>query len=132
MMMEMTDFTRIASSTASNVDFAVSNGCITQAEADSLQQKLSSLQSTPASACPSASIPPPPPALPAPMENSDANVPPPPGAGANSIGLQQDPGQERKKSKFGKFWEGGTRQQRTDDSRSVIMSPQRSEPRSLR
>ncbi|SJL18252.1 uncharacterized protein ARMOST_21834 [Armillaria ostoyae] len=85
MMMEMTDFICIASPTASNIDFAVSNGCITQAEADSLQQKLSSLQSTPAPACPSAFIPSPPPAPPASMENSGANIPPPPGVGANSI-----------------------------------------------
>ncbi|KAK0435423.1 hypothetical protein EV421DRAFT_1908710 [Armillaria borealis] len=78
MMMEMTDFTHIASPTASNIDFAVSNGYITQAKADGLQQDLSSLVNT------------------TPMEDSDANIPPPPGAGVNSIRLQQDPDQERR------------------------------------
>ncbi len=42
------------------------------------------------------------------MENSGVNVYPPPRVGANSIGLQKDPGQKMKKSKFGKFWEGDT------------------------
>ncbi|KAK0462821.1 uncharacterized protein EV420DRAFT_1745424 [Desarmillaria tabescens] len=32
-----------------------------------------------------------------------ANVPPPPGSSTNSVGLQQDPGQDGKKSKFGKY-----------------------------
>ncbi|THV02832.1 SH3-domain-containing protein [Dendrothele bispora CBS 962.96] len=32
-----------------------------------------------------------------------ANAPPPPGQGVNSSGLQQDPGQEAKKSKYGKY-----------------------------
>ncbi|KAJ6468465.1 SH3 domain-containing protein [Mycena sanguinolenta] len=31
------------------------------------------------------------------------DVPPPPGGGTNSLGLQQDPEQEKKKSKFGKY-----------------------------
>ncbi|KAK0433221.1 uncharacterized protein EV420DRAFT_1489337, partial [Desarmillaria tabescens] len=35
--------------------------------------------------------------------HSGSNVPPPPGAGTNSVGLQQDPGQDGKKSKFGKY-----------------------------
>ncbi|PBK82473.1 hypothetical protein ARMGADRAFT_946523, partial [Armillaria gallica] len=35
--------------------------------------------------------------------HSNANAPPPPGAGTNSVGLQQDPGQNGKKSKFGKY-----------------------------
>ncbi|SJL08806.1 uncharacterized protein ARMOST_12176 [Armillaria ostoyae] len=35
--------------------------------------------------------------------HSNANAPPPPGAGTNSVGLQQDPGQDGKKSKFGKY-----------------------------
>ncbi|KAK0439174.1 hypothetical protein EV421DRAFT_1713628 [Armillaria borealis] len=34
--------------------------------------------------------------------HSNANAPPPPGAGTNSVGLQQDPGKDGKKSKFGK------------------------------
>ncbi|KAJ7746611.1 SH3 domain-containing protein [Mycena metata] len=34
-------------------------------------------------------------------QGSDA--PPPPGGGTNSLGLQQDPEQEKKKSKFGKY-----------------------------
>ncbi|KAG7441915.1 SH3-domain-containing protein [Guyanagaster necrorhizus] len=34
---------------------------------------------------------------------SSANAPPPPGAGTNSVGLQQDAGQDGKKSKFGKY-----------------------------
>ncbi|KAG6827668.1 hypothetical protein H0H92_010830 [Tricholoma furcatifolium] len=32
-----------------------------------------------------------------------ADVPPPAGAGVNSVGLQQQPGKEEKKSKFGKY-----------------------------
>ncbi|KAG7442784.1 SH3-domain-containing protein [Guyanagaster necrorhizus] len=35
--------------------------------------------------------------------HSSANAPPPPGAGTNSVGLQQDAGQDGKKSKFGKY-----------------------------
>ncbi|KAF9267688.1 SH3-domain-containing protein [Marasmius fiardii PR-910] len=35
--------------------------------------------------------------------HSGVNQPPPPGAGTNSVGLQQDEGQEKKKSKFGKY-----------------------------
>ncbi|KAF5367156.1 hypothetical protein D9758_004008 [Tetrapyrgos nigripes] len=35
--------------------------------------------------------------------HSSANAPPPPGAGVNSSGLQQDPGQDAKKSKYGKY-----------------------------
>lgn len=31
------------------------------------------------------------------------DVPPPPGGATNSVGLQQDPGQEQKKSKYGKY-----------------------------
>ncbi|KAK0433224.1 uncharacterized protein EV420DRAFT_1654854 [Desarmillaria tabescens] len=198
--------THIASQTASNIDFLVANGYVTQTEAAGLQRKLSSLQSTstPApvrsSAVGSSSIPPPPPAAPAPTviqvilwaynldasdpddlsfaagdiitiveetnadwwlgehngcralfpanyvekitapapaartlppvyipptgsrsvppapattqkkeykpfmaAHSGSNVPPPPRAGTNSVGLQQDPGQEGKKSKFGKY-----------------------------
>lgn len=34
---------------------------------------------------------------------SGASSPPPPGTGTNAVGLQQDPGQEAKKSKFGKY-----------------------------
>ncbi len=49
--METTLLTHIASQTASNIDFLVANGYVTQAEAAGLQRKLSSLQasSTPAS-----------------------------------------------------------------------------------
>ncbi|KAJ3716202.1 SH3 domain-containing protein [Lentinula raphanica] len=32
-----------------------------------------------------------------------ANAPPPPGAGTNNVGLQEDAGQDKKKSKFGKY-----------------------------
>ncbi|KAK0190044.1 SH3-domain-containing protein [Armillaria mellea] len=35
--------------------------------------------------------------------HSGANAPPPPGVGTNSVGLQQDPGQDGKKSKYGKY-----------------------------
>jgi hypothetical protein len=35
--------------------------------------------------------------------HQSANAPPPPGGGTNSLGLQQDPEQEKKKSKFGKY-----------------------------
>ncbi|KAL0571389.1 hypothetical protein V5O48_010577 [Marasmius crinis-equi] len=35
--------------------------------------------------------------------HATANQPPPSGAGTNSVGLQQDPGQEKKKNKFGKY-----------------------------
>ncbi|KAJ7583607.1 SH3 domain-containing protein [Mycena floridula] len=35
--------------------------------------------------------------------HSSATAPPPPGVGTNSVGLQQDPGQEQKKSKYGKY-----------------------------
>jgi len=35
--------------------------------------------------------------------HQSANAPPPPGVGVNSSGLQQDPGEEAKKSKFGKY-----------------------------
>ncbi|KAK0227039.1 SH3 domain-containing protein [Armillaria nabsnona] len=35
--------------------------------------------------------------------HSNANAPPPPGAGTNFVGLQQDPGQAEKKSKFGEY-----------------------------
>ncbi|KAK0439180.1 SH3-domain-containing protein [Armillaria borealis] len=202
--METTLLTHIASQTASNIDFLVVNGYVTQAEAAGLQRKLSSLQgsSTPAPASVrsstfrSPSLPPPapaPPALvqakalwaynldasdpddlsfaagdiitiveetnadwwlgehngckalfpanyvekivpapasrtlppayvpptgsrsvpPAPSEkreykpfmaaHSNVNAPPPPGAGTNSVGLQQDPGQDGKKSKLGKY-----------------------------
>ncbi|KAK0231908.1 SH3-domain-containing protein [Armillaria nabsnona] len=204
--METTLLTHIASQTASNIDFLVANGYVTQAEAAGLQRKLSSLQATSAPASVrssifrSPSLPPPattpapavvrakalwaynldasdpddlsfaagdiitiveetnadwwlgehngckalfpanyvekivapapapasrtlPPAYipptggrsvpPAPSEkreykpfmaaHSNANAPPPPGAGTNSVGLQQDPGQDGKKSKYGKY-----------------------------
>ncbi|KAK0492042.1 SH3-domain-containing protein [Armillaria luteobubalina] len=202
--METTLLTHIASQTASNIDFLIANGYVTQAEAASLQRKLSSLQasSTPRpapSTFKSPSLPPPalatpglvqakalwaynldasdpddlsfaagdiitiveetnadwwlgeyngsralfpanyvekiatpvpapaartlPPAYipptggrfvpPAPSEkkeykpfmaaHSGANAPPPPGVGTNSVGLQQDPGQDGKKSKYGKY-----------------------------
>ncbi|KAG7089634.1 hypothetical protein E1B28_011297 [Marasmius oreades] len=35
--------------------------------------------------------------------HSTVNQPPPPGVGTNSVGLQQDEGQEKKKNKFGKY-----------------------------
>ncbi|PBK82450.1 hypothetical protein ARMGADRAFT_1068158 [Armillaria gallica] len=35
--------------------------------------------------------------------HSNVNAPPPPGAGTNSVGLQQDPGQDGNKSTFGKY-----------------------------
>ncbi|KAF8896516.1 hypothetical protein BD779DRAFT_1668288 [Infundibulicybe gibba] len=34
---------------------------------------------------------------------SQSTAPPPPGQGVNNVGLQEDPGQEKKKSKYGKF-----------------------------
>ncbi|KAK0461543.1 SH3-domain-containing protein [Armillaria novae-zelandiae] len=203
--METTLLTHIASQTASNIDFLVANGYVTQAEAAGLQRKLTSLQ---ASSAPvtfrSPSLPPPAPApapasvrakalwaynldasdpddlsfaagdiitiveetnadwwlgehngaralfpanyvekittptptpAPAPASrtlppayipptggrsvppapsgkreykpfmaaHSGANAPPPSGAGTNSVGLQQDPGQDGKKSKYGKY-----------------------------
>ncbi|KAJ3734185.1 SH3 domain-containing protein [Lentinula guzmanii] len=35
--------------------------------------------------------------------HQSANVPPPSGAGMNNVGLQEDAGQEKKKSKYGKY-----------------------------
>ncbi|KAK0471657.1 SH3 domain-containing protein [Armillaria novae-zelandiae] len=185
--METTLLTHIASQTASNIDFLVANGYVTQAEAAGLQRKLTSLQASSAPApftFRSPSLPPsaPAPALvrakalwaynldasdpddlsfaagdtitiveetnadwwlgehngaralfpanyvekittpapapaPAPASrtlppaeykpfmaaHSGANAPPPSGAGTNSVGLQQDPGQDGKKSKYGKY-----------------------------
>ncbi|KAF8920123.1 SH3 domain-containing protein [Mucidula mucida] len=38
-----------------------------------------------------------------PFMASHSNAPPPPGAGTNTVGLQQEGGQDQKKSKFGKY-----------------------------
>ncbi|KAJ4479926.1 SH3 domain-containing protein [Lentinula aciculospora] len=35
--------------------------------------------------------------------HQSANAPPPPGAGVNNVGLQEDAGQDKKKSKYGKY-----------------------------